>query len=69
MKQPDGLVSVRIDPRTGKLAQAGDPDAIFEFFHADRAPDALAGAAGKVVEGTIPGGGVPPPSQVTKQLF
>jgi len=69
MQQPDGLVSVRIDPRSGKVAQAGDPDAIFEYFHADRAPGALAGAAGKVVEGTVPGSDAAPASQVTKQLF
>jgi penicillin-binding protein 1A len=69
MKQPEGLVSVRIDPRSGKLAQAGDPDAIFEYFHADRAPDALAGATGPVTEGTEPRPDSQPASQVTRQLF
>jgi penicillin-binding protein 1A len=68
MKQPEGLVSVRIDPRTGKLAQAGDPDAIFEFFHADRAPEVLAEAGNE--PGKARAAGAPAPdSQVTKQLF
>lgn len=30
--RPPGLVSVRIDPETGLLASAGNPDAIFETF-------------------------------------
>ena len=67
MGRPAGLVSVRIDPRTGKLASADDPDAIFEFFHADRAPNSLAnrspaaGAASTRRNSSQP--------QVTKQLF
>ncbi|MCB1645000.1 MAG: PBP1A family penicillin-binding protein [Pseudomonadales bacterium] len=35
---PDGLVSVRIDPATGKRADPADPDAIFEFFREEYAP-------------------------------
>ena len=69
LKQPEGLVSVRIDPRSGKLAQAGDPDAIFEYFHADRAPDAVADSGGPVAEGSEQGTDNPPASQVTRQLF
>ena len=38
LEQPAGLVSVRIDPRTGKLANAATKDAIFEFFLADQVP-------------------------------
>ncbi|WP_296057204.1 penicillin-binding protein 1A [uncultured Amphritea sp.] len=30
--QPDGLVSIRIDPKTGLLAYPGQEDAIFEIF-------------------------------------
>ena len=33
-ERPDGLVSVRIDPDTGKLASADDPGAVFETFRA-----------------------------------
>ena len=43
MEQPSGLVTVRIDPDTGMLAAAGDPDAIFETFPADSVPQRVAG--------------------------
>jgi penicillin-binding protein 1A len=36
--QPPGIVSVRIDARTGELARAGSPDAVFEYFRADHVP-------------------------------
>ena len=38
LEQPSGLVSVRIDPMTGRLANAKTKDAIFEFFLADQVP-------------------------------
>lgn len=38
MARPDGLVNARIDPETGKLARADDPDAIFEVFQAGNVP-------------------------------
>jgi len=38
LKQPDGIISVRIDPETGKLAAPGQSDAIFEYFRIDHAP-------------------------------
>ena len=38
LEQPPGLVSVRIDPKTGKLANAATKDAIFEFFLEDQVP-------------------------------
>jgi penicillin-binding protein 1A len=31
-RQPEGIVTVRINPDTGKPAMPGDPDAIFEVF-------------------------------------
>ncbi len=34
-RQPNGIVTVRINPETGKPAQPGDPDAIFEVFLAE----------------------------------
>lgn len=37
-EQPTGIVSVRIDPDTGKRARTGDPDAIFEIFRTDNLP-------------------------------
>lgn len=36
--QPDGIVSVRIDPKTGLLAYPGQEDAIFEVFPEESAP-------------------------------
>jgi penicillin-binding protein 1A len=36
---PPGLVTVRIDPDTGRRAAAGQPDAIFEVFRADNVPE------------------------------
>jgi len=39
MEQPAGIVSVRIDPQTGKRAGTNDPIAMFEYFMADYVPD------------------------------
>lgn len=36
--QPEGIVTVRIDPENGRRAQPGDPDAIFEIFRAEEVP-------------------------------
>lgn len=36
--QPDGIVSVRIDPETGLLAQPGQDNAIFELFKQEQIP-------------------------------
>jgi len=38
MERPKGLVNVRIDPVTGKLTNASNPDAIFEVFRIENAP-------------------------------
>ncbi|WP_295873970.1 penicillin-binding protein 1A [uncultured Zhongshania sp.] len=38
LKQPDSVISVRIDPDTGSLAHPGQANAIFEYFRADSAP-------------------------------
>lgn len=38
LPQPDGIVTVRIDPMTGKRASADDPTAIFESFMQQYAP-------------------------------
>ncbi len=36
--RPDGLVTLRIDPQTGRATSSGDPDGIFETFRVERAP-------------------------------
>ena len=38
MERPEGLVNVRIDPDTGQLANANNPNAIFEVFRLEHAP-------------------------------
>jgi len=39
MPEPPGLVFARIDPRTGKPALPGSPDAIFEVFSSKNTPE------------------------------
>lgn len=41
-EQPRGIVSVKIDPDTGLLAQPGQPNAIFEIFRQDNMPSEIA---------------------------
>ena len=41
---PEGIVNVRIDPKTGLLAKPGQPDAIFEYFRSEHVPSATAEA-------------------------
>ncbi|GGK64419.1 penicillin-binding protein 1A [Amphritea balenae] len=40
--QPDGMTSVRIDPKTGLLAYPGQENALFEVFPEDSAPTDIA---------------------------
>jgi penicillin-binding protein 1A len=54
-ERPPGLVTVRIDPETGKLAAAGAPEAIFEMVPAEAVPPPDAQAP---VEGESPPGEV-----------
>jgi penicillin-binding protein 1A len=42
--QPDGIITVRINPETGLRAEPGDPDAVFEFFLEENAPSVMAGS-------------------------
>ena len=46
MPQPNGLVSVRIDPRTGQRALPGQEGAVFEVFREENAPPPLETANG-----------------------
>lgn len=45
--EPPGLVTARIDPATGKLASADNPDAIFEVFRANNVPTGQEGPEGQ----------------------
>ncbi len=38
LPQPDGIISVRIDPKTGLLAPSSQKNAIFEFFREENVP-------------------------------
>src|SRR5690606_8506737 len=38
LRQPENVVSLRIDPATGMRAWPGQPDAVFEYFTTDHAP-------------------------------
>ncbi len=42
LPQPPGMITVRIDPVTGKLAHSNDSDAIFETFRAEHVPHEMA---------------------------
>ena len=39
MEQPPGIVSVRIDPQTGKRTAPNDPLGTFEYFMSPYVPD------------------------------
>ncbi len=47
--QPPGVLSMKIDPATGALADSGQADAIYEYFLAEYAPGAGAGASDEAV--------------------
>lgn len=46
LEQPIDMVTVRIDPETGLLAQPGDSDAIYETFREDYVPQKVAPSTG-----------------------
>lgn len=46
LPMPEGVVTARIDPETGRMAAPGDPDSVFEYFLGDRLP-AAAGSGGR----------------------
>ena len=65
---PEGLVKIRIDPDSGRLADASDPDALFETFRAEHLPGLRGGGSG----GPKPGAPSAESSQAggtTRQLF
>ena len=66
LERPDGLVSVRIDPKTGLLATATQPDAQFETFRAEHVPQQLAERSSTTSQQTR---GESSTGGVTEQLF
>jgi penicillin-binding protein 1A len=57
LERPPGLVTVRIDSRTGLATTSNNPNAMFETFRADNVPAAESATASRPAEG---GGGSPP---------
>lgn len=69
-EQPDGLVTVRIDPKTGLLASTNNRSAIFETFRVANVPKKqheTQTAASDIETGTTEGGNEP--VDVQEQLF
>ena len=54
-EMPEGMVTVRIDPQSGKLAAIGQKDAIFEVFRVDQVPRETAESTTVVVDGQSDG--------------
>ena len=64
LEQPPGLVTVRIDPNTGQLADSKDRNAIFETFFADHVPTRETGRGTTEIGGSQEGSPTTP-----EQLF
>lgn len=72
LEQPPGLVSVRIDPKTGQLANSTTKDAIFEFFLSDQVPTEQTETIENVLpgaEGTSTESPQSPPADITEDIF
>ncbi|NLZ78269.1 MAG: peptidase, partial [Gammaproteobacteria bacterium] len=41
MQEPAGMITLRIDPVTGRIARPGTPDAYFELFKSEDAPPTM----------------------------
>ena len=66
LDRPEGLVSVRIDPQTGELADSDNPNAIFEIFYADNVPTQHADSRSN---GSGGDGGTPAAEDAIDQIF
>ena len=65
---PEGLVKVRIDPVTGRLAGADDPDALFETFRTAYLPNGPESGTARIGHGA-PSAESSQASGTTRQLF
>lgn len=63
MPEPEGLVTVRIDPQTGLLASGETEDAVFETFRSDQVPKRMADAY------SVPGGSGSGEAPLPEQIF
>jgi penicillin-binding protein 1A len=64
MEQPEGMITIRIDPETGHFAGASDPGAIFETFRVNDVPASPAKAPSRANIGRRSTGGA-----VAERLF
>jgi penicillin-binding protein 1A len=64
-KQPEGIVSIRIDAQTGLLASGAGGETLFEIFRAEHVPTQKADAAGEGANGSGDDNG----DSVTEDLF
>lgn len=63
LEQPPGVVTVRIDEKTGKVVSAESANAIFEYFLSDQVPEE------ELVPGSVEPGAPSTPSDITGELF
>lgn len=68
LKRPPGLVTVRIDPETGLLVNAGNPKGIFETFREQYAPQRMIDEPGDI-DFSSGGSSATPVDEVPEQLF
>ncbi|MCW8907526.1 MAG: penicillin-binding protein 1A [Sedimenticola sp.] len=66
LKLPPGMVTVRIDPKTGKRASVDQSDAIFEVFRTENAPQAVDSSS---TENTTAGRRTPKGTTSEEQIF
>ncbi len=69
LEQPEGLVSVRINPETGLLAGTGAPNAIFEIFPENAVPGKESDTPPAVIDGPSSATGATEAPAVPEQLF
>ena len=69
LKQPPGIVSVRIDARTGELASADSADTMFEYFRVDHVPTRRDDAADVPSPAGGGNGESAPGGDITEDLF
>ncbi|MCF6217472.1 MAG: penicillin-binding protein 1A [Gammaproteobacteria bacterium] len=72
LPQPPGMLTVRIDPVSGKLAHSGDRKAVFETFRAEHAPKEVASPPTATINTTTVGDNnadIPPLDEGADELF
>ena len=65
LKEPDGIVSIRVDPTTGRAAPPGTPNAYFELFKSEDTPPSL----DELPPGVAPGTPLPSSETVPMDIF